>query len=447
MPGRNGDLRGPPPRGWALGSDHMTDFSTIGALLEERIKPSRPYSILLWTAYPDQAPGLHRFLGERLHSVTKPSAVLPLAKANHLDPSGAVKDATALVKEIVTLAKPMPGSGLLPDPDGRVPETTPTMIEVTSLPAPEAIMQRLSRLFEKPDGPRATTPPGFPQWETTMEEWLDVELPDFGSTPRKMLSSDDEGTLALRCDFEGAESSPCRSRYRSTTHRSHVSPTAGHRFHSPGAAIRSAGLRAGDRRIRLLRALDGRAESSVSRADAKKILRRCRCRCGASPRNIEPSRLHRRRSIFVIRSVSGLSLHALPGPEYAKTDWYRAVSISHAGMPLAWRHSYTGKTRFKEARASFPLLYLAPDRFTALLEVRAFLGHPRTRSIARMSGRWHVARVDVRLDHVADLRTTNERAQIQTTVQELTGTGQITLHALSIPPTFPRRLQRRRSNL
>ena len=85
--------------GGALGSDHMTDFSTIGALLEERIKPSRPYSILLWTAYPDQAPGLHRFLGERLHSVTKPSAVLPLAKANHLDSTGTVKDATALVKE------------------------------------------------------------------------------------------------------------------------------------------------------------------------------------------------------------------------------------------------------------------------------------------------------------------------------------------------------------
>ena len=123
----------------------------------------------------------------------------------------------------------------------------------------------------------------------------------------------------------------------------------------------------------------------------------------------------------MIRSVSGLSLHALPGPEYAKTDWYRAVSIAHSGMPLAWRHSYTGKTRFKEARANSPLLYLAPDRFSALLEVRAFLGHPRTRSIARMSGRWHVARVDVRLDHVADLRTVNERAQIQTTVQELTG--------------------------
>ena len=94
---------------------------------------------------------------------------------------------------------------------------------------------------------------------------------------------------------------------------------------------------------------------------------------------------------------------------------------THEGRPLTWGHSYTGKSRFKEATASFPLLYLAPDRLTALLEVRAFLGHPRTGSIVPISGRWHVARVDVRLDQVADLRTTSERARIQTTVQELTG--------------------------
>lgn len=121
------------------------------------------------------------------------------------------------------------------------------------------------------------------------------------------------------------------------------------------------------------------------------------------------------------RSVSALSLNALPGPQYAKNDWYRAVRISHAGKPLAWGHSYTGKTRFKEATASFPLLYLAPDRDTALLEVRAFLGHPSTDPIVPMTGGWHVARVDIRLDHVVDLRTMSERARIQTTVQELTG--------------------------
>ena len=58
-------------------------------------------------------------------------------------------------------------------------------------------MERLRRLFQSPAGSRDTLPPGLPQWETTIGEWLDVVLPDFGSTPREMLSSGDEGTLAL----------------------------------------------------------------------------------------------------------------------------------------------------------------------------------------------------------------------------------------------------------
>ena len=121
------------------------------------------------------------------------------------------------------------------------------------------------------------------------------------------------------------------------------------------------------------------------------------------------------------RTVTGLSLHALPGPGYARMQWYRAVSRSHARAPLAWGHSCTAKSRFKEAKASFPVLYLAPDRSTALLEVRALLGHPRAGSITHVPGRWHVARVHVRLDRIADLRTETERARIQTTIQELTG--------------------------
>ena len=95
--------------------------------------------------------------------------------------------------------------------------------------------------------------------------------------------------------------------------------------------------------------------------------------------------------------------------------------MKHARAPLAWRHSCTAKSRFKESKTSFPVLYLAPDRLTALLEVRALLGHPRGGAIASSPGRWRVARVEVRLDRVADLRTATERARIQTTVQELTG--------------------------
>ena len=190
--------------GGVLASDHMTDFSTIGAVLEERIKPSRPYVILLWTAYPDMAPDLSNFLGERLHSVTKPSGVLPLAKANHLARNGNVKDSTALVNEIVAITKPLLDYGARLNPIGGTPETTPTVIYRTYPPVHEAIQQRLTKLFEKPDGPRSSLPPGFPEWETTMDEWLDIVLPDFGSTPRQVLNSGDYGALALLDRFVNA---------------------------------------------------------------------------------------------------------------------------------------------------------------------------------------------------------------------------------------------------
>ena len=123
----------------------------------------------------------------------------------------------------------------------------------------------------------------------------------------------------------------------------------------------------------------------------------------------------------MIRAVRGLALHTLPGPGYAKTDWYRAVPASHARDPLEWGHSYRSKSRFKQAKSRFPLLYLAPDRLTALLEVRGLLGNPRSRPIVFGAGRWHIAKVTVRLDRVVDLRTTSERATVPTTVQELTG--------------------------
>lgn len=78
------------------------------------------------------------------------------------------------------------------------------MTDVGPHPAPDAIMERLRRLFQKPAGPRDKPPPGFPPWETTMEEWLDVVLPDFGSTPRQVLSNGDDDTLALLDRFVNA---------------------------------------------------------------------------------------------------------------------------------------------------------------------------------------------------------------------------------------------------
>lgn len=124
----------------------------------------------------------------------------------------------------------------------------------------------------------------------------------------------------------------------------------------------------------------------------------------------------------MIRAVGRLPLHTLPGPGYAKTHWYRAVLPDYAQSPLAWGHTWYANSRFKRVAARYPLLYLAPDRFTARLEVGDLLGHPRLRPVTRVSGSGHIiVQVAVHLARVVDFRTPVGRARILTTVQELTG--------------------------
>ena len=70
----------------------------------EAIRPSGPCLMVLWTIYPDQAPALRTFLGERLRDVARPVDVLPLAKAEHLDVDGNVRDEPRLARAISDLA-------------------------------------------------------------------------------------------------------------------------------------------------------------------------------------------------------------------------------------------------------------------------------------------------------------------------------------------------------
>ena len=109
--------------GGSLSSDHKTDFSTIGTLLEDTIKPSGPYFIVLWTMYPDQAPKLHKFL-DRLEGVTKPFDVLPLSKTSHLDSKGKVRNENELIKAIVNLTNSLPQIAVLFDWENRVLDAT-----------------------------------------------------------------------------------------------------------------------------------------------------------------------------------------------------------------------------------------------------------------------------------------------------------------------------------
>lgn len=81
-------------------TDHNKDFSTLGGLIEESIKPSGPYLIVLWTRYPKQAEHLRTYLNS-LKGVTKPFAVQSLDKTKYLDDStGGVKNPEELAKAI-----------------------------------------------------------------------------------------------------------------------------------------------------------------------------------------------------------------------------------------------------------------------------------------------------------------------------------------------------------
>ena len=93
--------------------DHAQDFSTIGGLIESTLKPAGPYLIVLWTMYPEQANELHAFLKERLKDVTKPFAVQPLKKADHLDPDGGVKSTEGLAEAIREIVTRQPQVGVL----------------------------------------------------------------------------------------------------------------------------------------------------------------------------------------------------------------------------------------------------------------------------------------------------------------------------------------------
>ena len=104
-------------------SDHKADFAVITALLEDTIKPSGPYFIVLWTQFKDQAPALRDYLDERLGpGVTKPFDVCPLPKAEHinLDGDGKVKDQGKLIAAIGKIIRASPQVGAVVEWESQV---------------------------------------------------------------------------------------------------------------------------------------------------------------------------------------------------------------------------------------------------------------------------------------------------------------------------------------
>ena len=102
-------------------SDHLTDFSTITGLLEDTIKPSGPYFIVLWTEYPEQASDLRSYLDQRLGpGVTKPFDVCQLPKADHIDGDGKIRDQNKLMQAIREVMRESPQVGAVIEWEHRV---------------------------------------------------------------------------------------------------------------------------------------------------------------------------------------------------------------------------------------------------------------------------------------------------------------------------------------
>ena len=92
-----------PLGGGVVGIDPTVDFSVLRDLLENAIRPTGPYAILLWTMYPEFASELQALL-QHLRGVPKPVEVTALAKADHLDDEGRIRDEAELNRQIDTLA-------------------------------------------------------------------------------------------------------------------------------------------------------------------------------------------------------------------------------------------------------------------------------------------------------------------------------------------------------
>ena len=102
--------------------DYSKDFSVIGGLIQERIKPSGPYFIILWTMYPDQANKLQGFLN-RLENVAKPFTVQALDKSKYLnlqEEDVKVKNLEILVEDIRRSVEEYPQFGALLNWEERV---------------------------------------------------------------------------------------------------------------------------------------------------------------------------------------------------------------------------------------------------------------------------------------------------------------------------------------
>ena len=135
----------------SVGQGHERDFAVIGGLIEEKITPTGPYLIVLWTRFPNQAEQLKDFLDARLSGVPKPFAVVSLDKNAHLDAGGKVVDIDKLVAAIADVVRGEPHIAALLNWEeralGAAADTVSAILETSQTAAgAEASSQRLRRI-------------------------------------------------------------------------------------------------------------------------------------------------------------------------------------------------------------------------------------------------------------------------------------------------------------
>ena len=131
-------------------SDHTADFAVITALLEDTIKPSGPYFIVLWTQYQDQAPALRDYLRDRLGSgVAKPLDVCSLSKSEHIDfdDDDKIRDRDTLMEAIGDILQTSPQVGAVIDWETQVLGAAGrTVSSILDLPSVEDDEQRAAEV-------------------------------------------------------------------------------------------------------------------------------------------------------------------------------------------------------------------------------------------------------------------------------------------------------------
>lgn len=94
------------------GNDHSRQFGELSGLIESTFKPSGPYFIVLWTAYPDQADGLHHYMKERLGDKYMPFDIIPLDKADYINAQNVLNE-DKLIGDIGKLVEESPAFSAL----------------------------------------------------------------------------------------------------------------------------------------------------------------------------------------------------------------------------------------------------------------------------------------------------------------------------------------------